>query len=135
MKKYAYIGIGGFAGAIIRYLTEQAVPSTIWGAFPINTLVINIVGCFILAIFLTLAMELWELKAELRLGIATGLLGAFTTFSAFCGQTAILLSENAYVIAATYCITSPLLGLTCIYLGNAFGREIISKRIREGETR
>ena len=132
MKKYAYIGAGGFVGAIFRYLAEGVKPSEFWGAFPINTLIINTLGCFLLALFLTIAMELWELKAELRLGLATGLLGAFTTFSTFCGEVADLLTKNLYFTAITYLIASAVLGIAFVYLATVLGREIIMKQLKGG---
>lgn len=92
MKKYIYIGILGAFGAIARYVFEKApiIISSVSGPlslhlqiFPINTLIINVLGCFALSFIIDLSFEKKHLSNALRLGITTGFLGAFTTFSTF----------------------------------------------------
>lgn len=82
---YVYIGVGGFLGAIARFALGQLIGTINQTAFPWGTLTINLLGSFVLGFFLTVALEQLSISAELRLGIATGFLGAFTTFSPLCG--------------------------------------------------
>ena len=116
MRKYIFIGAGAFIGAVARYELESiAVESH--GAFPTTTLLINVSGSFVLALLLAIAYELWEFDADIRLGLTTGLLGAFTTFSTFCRESVDLMQNGAYLSAIFYMLCSILCGFTASYLG------------------
>ena len=119
MRKYIYISIGGALGAVLR-LAIMRNPYN--GNFPLNTLAINIVGTFILALFLTTAYETMEIDVYLRLGVSTGFLGAFTTFSTLCKETASLMVSGEYILAISYIIVSAMLGLAAAYFGVALAR-------------
>ena len=99
--------------------------------FPINTLIINVIGCFLLALIITVAFEILKFSSNLRIGIASGLLGAFTTFSTLCKETAGLISQEFYFLAVSYIAVSIILGLLAVYLGVAIARKVIVRRIRE----
>ena len=127
MKKYIFIGVGGFFGAILRYYIKSI---QIWGYhanFPLNTLIINIAGSFILAFTLTIAFEVWEFHPDIRHGIAAGFLGAFTTFSTMCKESASLFSNGASQTAILYIAISVILGLSAVYSGSFSARLIGSK--------
>ncbi|MHC1720030.1 MAG: fluoride efflux transporter CrcB [Clostridiaceae bacterium] len=127
MKKYAYIMVGGALGAVLRLAIEN---THIWNYhenIPLNTLIINITGSFILALFLTIAFEVLEVDADLRLGVSTGFLGAFTTFSTLCMETVMLLSGGEYFSAISYVTMSTMLGLAAAYFGIVLARESVSK--------
>ena len=96
MRKYIYISIGGALGAVFRLAIENV---HIWNyneSIPLNTLIINIAGSFILALFLTAAYEVMEVDADLRIGLSTGFLGAFTTFSTLCKETVSLMAGGKF---------------------------------------
>ena len=84
MRKYIYILIGGALGAAFRVVVENIHIWNYHGNISTNTVIINTVGCFTLALFLTVNYEVFEINPDIRLGVATGLIGAFTTFSTFC---------------------------------------------------
>nr|WP_243121164.1 CrcB family protein [Clostridium autoethanogenum] len=71
MKKYIYIGIGGFLGAILRFALENVKVSTYLSLIPINTLFINITGAFILAFVTTAAFFTLVVSVKIKLGIWT----------------------------------------------------------------
>jgi CrcB protein len=98
--------------------------------FVFNTLVINVSGCFILALLLTVAFEIWEFDAEIRLGIGTGFLGAYTTFSTLCRETTELLFKGYYFSAVSYITISVVLGLAAVYLGVVLAREVVAKLLK-----
>lgn len=127
MRKYIYIGIGGFLGAILRFLTKNIPIYSYHENVPLNTLFINVTGCFILALVLTVAFEIWKFDAEIRLGIGTGFLGAYTTFSTLCRETSELLFKGYYFSAVSYITISVLLGLAAVYFGVVLAREAASK--------
>jgi fluoride exporter len=130
VKNYIFIWIGGFLGAIARVLIKGIQIYHYTGLFPLNTLIINITGSFVLALVLTVALEIWELDESIRLGIATGFLGGYTTFSTLCKETVSLLSLGHYFSAFAYIAASTVLGLLAAYLGIIVAREVIGKVIK-----
>ncbi len=135
MRKYFLVGAGAFLGAVTRYGIGM-IPSDGYGLFPLKTLMINLLGSFILAFFITAAFEAWELDADIRLGIATGFLGAFTTFSTFCKESVSLMQNGSYGTALIYMSLSLFLGSALAYLGFALVRMLFrSFYIREPQER
>lgn len=112
MKKIILIGIGGFIGAICRYgIRALQIP----GTFPITTLCINTLGCFVIAFVLTLTVI--NKFESLKLGLTTGFCGAFTTFSTLCKESVELLKNGVYGEAIIYILLMIVLGLIAVYLG------------------
>jgi CrcB protein len=124
LRKYILLSCGGFAGAILRYSIEHIQMQNYHGNFPINTLFINISGSFLIALILTIAFEVWEMKEDVRLGITTGFLGAYTTFSTLCKETASLMGRGDYFTAILYVAISAVLGLLAVYFGTLLARKI-----------
>lgn len=129
MKKCLYIGIFGFLGAMLRYYIKSIHIYHYKEVVPINTIIINVTGSFLMALILTVAFEVWEIKDEIRLGITTGFLGAYTTFSTMCKDTITLAKSGYYFSALNYVTVSTLLGLCAAYFGIILAREYISKFI------
>ncbi|MDD7796025.1 fluoride efflux transporter CrcB [Clostridium sp. 'White wine YQ'] len=135
MKKYVFIFIGGMLGAILRYLIKNIdITSFYSGVIPLNTLAINICGSFILALVLTTSIEVYDFNVNIRLGIATGFLGAFTTFSTICKESVNLIRQGHYYSSIFYLFSSVILGLISAYLGVLFTRKVISKLILKNNT-
>jgi len=131
MRKYIFIGIGGMLGAILRYVIKNIHIYHYKEVIPINTLLINISGCLLLALILTIAFEVFEFDADIRLGVATGFLGAYTTFSTLCKETVNLMNQGDYYSALSYIGFSTMLGLAAAYFGVILAREVISKFINK----
>lgn len=131
MRKYVFISIGGISGAVLRYLFKGIHIYHYHENIPINTLIINITGSFLLALILTVAFEVWEFDADIRLGIATGLLGAYTTFSTLCKETVGLMKEGFYFSAVSYITVSVMIGIAAVYLGIVIAREVVSKLVKK----
>nr|WP_295971363.1 fluoride efflux transporter CrcB [uncultured Bacillus sp.] len=102
------VGLGGIIGAILRYITGQVIP--VQNGFPLNTLMINLSGCFLLAWFYTTVIDR-NIPSYIRLGIGTGLIGAFTTFSTFSVETIELLRHGQWFQALLYVLISVIGGL------------------------
>ncbi len=117
MRKYIYICLGGIAGAVQRYLIRSLPILSYAGNIPWNTLVINLTGCFLLAFVLSAARDVLRINADLKLGIATGLAGAYTTFFTLCKETVNLIAKGHYILAGLYIVLSVLLGIACVYCG------------------
>ena len=116
MKLILAIGTGSFIGGILRYLLSQLIQSKFLSTYPFGTLGVNILGCFFIGIVFGLA-DRGNLSQEWRLFLATGLLGGFTTFSAFSNETVGLLRDGQFLYAGTYLFSSVLLGLLSTFFG------------------
>ena len=124
MRKFLFIGVGGGLGAILRYLIKMIPASS--STIPAGTLVANITGCFALALILTVALQILHFDADLRLGVTTGFLGGFTTFSTLCKETAFLLSDGFWPVGSVYLLLTLTLGIAAGFLGIAAGNKIVS---------
>jgi CrcB protein len=124
MRKYIFIALGGMLGALLRYVIKNIHIYNYKEVIPVDTLFINVSGSFLLAIILTIAYEVFQFHDDLRLGIATGFFGAYTTFGTLCKETVNLISEGHYYWAISYIALSVILGLAVAYLGVILGRKI-----------
>jgi len=127
MRKYIFISIGGMLGAILRYAIKNIHINNYKEVIPINTLFINVSGSLLLALILTIAFEIFAFDANIRLGIATGFFGAYTTFSTLCKETVDLMTLGDYYSAISYIGFSIMLGLAASYFGVVLAREVVSK--------
>ena len=119
------VAAGGALGAVGRYLVVSAVGQVFGTGFPLGTIVVNVVGSFLLGA-LTEAMALaWSPSPELRAMIAIGVLGAFTTFSAFSLDVALLYERGALGQAALYAGASVVLSIGAFFLGLALLRSTL----------
>lgn len=121
----ALLGLGATVGASARYYLTLWVALRLGVAFPYGTLAVNILGCFILGAFLTLAEARLQGHPELRLLVSTGFCGSLTTFSTFGYETVGLLSNGNYLAAALNIGGSGLLGIVAVVLGAALVRALL----------
>lgn len=121
---YLIVGIGGFLGANARYILGGWLASKWSTAFPFETLIINVSGSFVLCLFMTLALERFEIPIEYRQFFAIGFLGAYTTFSTLTFETIELLQQGRVLYALLNIVGSGVLGLLAGYLGVISGRAI-----------
>ncbi len=113
-----YIALGGALGAIARYGLGGWVHGWAGGGFPWGTLLVNVAGCLGLGIALRY-MSAVDVGAELRAFVAIGFFGAFTTFSTFSYDTAMLLRDGEWARAAGYLAASVGVGLVATFAGFA----------------
>lgn len=124
MTKFIIIGMGGFFGAISRYIVSDWAAQK-WGAtFPYGTLLINLTGSFLLGLFLTVATERLLVDPRVRLFFATGFLGAFTTFSTFTYESAELWLNGGRGLGLTNLVVSVVSGLLMALLGIWLGKQL-----------
>ncbi|MBI5646716.1 MAG: fluoride efflux transporter CrcB [Ignavibacteriae bacterium] len=118
--KYIVIALGGGIGSVLRYTLGGWVQT--WSgsaAFPWGTLAVNLLGCFIIGLVSQLAEGRGGFSAETRLFLVVGLLGGFTTFSAFGNETLNLLRDGEHVYAVLNAAGNLLIGLAAVWLGRA----------------
>jgi CrcB protein len=112
------IGIGGFFGSILRYLASGYVQQASRSIdFPYGTLVVNVLGCFIIGFLAQLAEDRGVFTNQSRLFVLVGFLGGFTTFSAFGNETLNLVREGQAMNALTNVGANVFLGLLAVWLG------------------
>ena len=116
MKLLLAIGTGSFIGGALRYLLSQFIQARFLSAFPFGTLGVNIIGCFLIGLVFGLS-DRGNLSLEWRLFLATGILGGFTTFSAFSNETVAMLRDGQMGHAAAYVASSVILGLFATFSG------------------
>ncbi len=118
MKILLLIGTGSFIGGIFRHLLSQFIQTKLLSTFPFGTLGVNIIGCFVIGLVLALS-EQTNMTSELRLFLATGICGGFTTFSAFSNETYILFRSGQLGYAIVYITASVVLGVLATLIGYA----------------
>jgi fluoride exporter len=116
------IGLGGFAGAIARYVVDGVVAERVAGAFPWGTLVVNVSGSFLLGALFALTVDRAILPAEIRGPVLIGFIGAYTTFSTYLLESWQLIGSGAYGLALANIVGSAVLGLVAVVAGLTLGR-------------
>lgn len=133
MKQYIYVGIGGFWGAATRYSINISESLGYHGSVPLDTFLINVSGSFLIGLILTVSLEWKDFDPNLKAGITTGFLGAYTTFSTLCKEAAFLMQKGDYGSALFYITASTLLGLGSAYMGSVIARKIVLSYRKETE--
>ena len=112
------VGVGGLIGSVMRYLVGAWVQSTFGNSWiPYGTLAVNVLGCFLIGLIAGLAETRQFLGAGTRAFLFVGLLGGFTTFSAFGYETITMVREGHMVSAAANVGLQVALGLTAVWIG------------------
>jgi len=123
MKAILLVGMGGFVGSVLRYVISGWVFRLLdkpW--FPVGTLAVNLAGCLAIGFFGGIAEQRRIFDPEIRLFVFVGILGGFTTFSAFAYETASL-AQNAHLTAALVNIAlQVIVGLSAVWLGGLMAR-------------
>ena len=118
------IAIGGAAGSLCRYGMSNGIYLLLGRSFPYGTLAVNILGSFIMGSLYILMIERASISEELRAGIIIGLLGAFTTFSAFSIETINLIESGEILKAGLNILFSVTLCIAGCWLGMNLPRQI-----------
>jgi CrcB protein len=116
MRVLLLIGTGSFIGGVLRYSLSQFIQTKFLSAFPFGTLGVNILGCFTIGLVFALS-ERTNMSPEVRLFLATGICGGFTTFSAFSNETFSLMRDGQFLYASAYITTSVLFGVLATFFG------------------
>ena len=115
--KYFVIGLGGAIGAIGRYFLQGVVHQLMGISFPYGTLVVNLLGCFLIGFIMEFSENRFIIDPEARLFITVGILGGFTTFSSFGYETFSLLRDGETLRAMLNVILSMVVGLIAVWFG------------------
>ena len=126
MKLILAIAVGGAIGAVGRHVVAGQVLKLAGSGFPWGTVVVNVVGSFIMgALIETMALK-WSVGLELRAFLTVGVLGAFTTFSAFSLDVALLTERGALFGAFGYVLISVIASIGALFAGLLLFRQILT---------
>ena len=121
MKEMFWVGLGGFVGATARYWLAGWLATRLGAAFPYGTFVINVSGSFALGLLMG-AVETHAVSPVIRIAVAIGFLGAYTTFSTFTYETLRLVEDGSLLLAIANVLGSLVLGFGSAIVGVALGR-------------
>lgn len=125
MTKLIVIGVGGFIGAIARYgISGWATKWSADSPFPYGTLAVNLIGCFLIGIIMTLVEDGRLFSPQMRLFVTVGVLGSLTTFSTFGFETIELLRAGSMRFLLLNIGANVVLGLVAVMLGRIAVRVI-----------
>ncbi|HNP61074.1 MAG TPA: fluoride efflux transporter CrcB [Nitrospirales bacterium] len=123
LPQLLWVGLGGFLGSIGRFVVagffNRLIPTL---AFPIGTLAVNILGCFLIGLLHGVAESRNILGTDTRIFLFIGVLGGFTTFSTFGFESLALLKDGAMLKASANIIIHVFVGLAAVWLGDTLGR-------------
>ncbi len=119
LKTYLIVMLGGMFGVAARMWMSSALGATFGLAFPIGTLVVNVLGCFVIGLFTGLTGHggVWHVSPNMQQAVTIGVLGGYTTFSSFSLQTIDLLSGGHFLQATLNVVLSVVLCLLACWFG------------------
>jgi len=119
-----YITLFGGLGCLSRYLVSGWVYALAGRALPWGTLAVNVLGSFLLGLLMESGLRTSLLPADIRVGLTTGFMGGFTTFSTFSYETVRLLEEGSYLQAGANMVLNLVVCVVCALLGIWVARQI-----------
>ncbi|MFV2093371.1 MAG: fluoride efflux transporter CrcB [Hyphomicrobiales bacterium] len=125
MYGFLMVAIGGAIGASGRHLFGITMLRLFGSGFPWGTLSVNIVGSFLMGVLVELMALKLNISNEFRLFLATGILGGFTTFSAFSLEVALMIERKQFLIAGAYAGASIIVSVAALFAGLALVRALL----------
>ena len=125
MRTILFLIVAGALGTLSRYALGGLAQRINGTSFPYGTLVINVLGCFVIGLIMQIALSTDLISPTLRIGLTIGFLGAFTTFSTFSYETVKFLEDGAWAPAALNIASNVGIGLLATLCGMLLGRAIL----------
>jgi CrcB protein len=116
-RSLVLVGTGSCVGGILRYLTQQFVQKHYPASIPYGTLTANVLGCLVIGLVYGLSSKGNVLSPEMRLWLATGLCGGYTTFSSFAYENVSLIRNGEFFYTGLYMLLTLVIGFIAVYLG------------------
>lgn len=112
-----WVALGGAIGSAARYGFYVLSGRLLGTAFPWHTLAVNVIGSLAMGVLIALMAHRLNVSGDIRAFLTTGILGGFTTFSAYSLDFALLVERKAYMLAGTYAAGSVVLSLAAVFAG------------------
>lgn len=122
MQRLIYIGLAGGVGTSLRYWLSEWTARRFGETFPLGTLVVNLLGCFLAGLLFYLMFDRFVVSPTVRVVVLIGLLGGFTTFSSFGLQTFTLLRDGEMGLALLNIGVSNVAGLLLVWVGYSLAK-------------
>jgi CrcB protein len=118
LKNILTVMLGSGIGGALRFISSEYIKQLVPTRFPLSTFVVNLMGCFIIGIIYAISMKGNQDSNGMKLLLATGFCGGFTTFSAFTSENLELIRSGNQLTALFYILTSVVLGILATYFGS-----------------
>jgi fluoride exporter len=119
MNTILLVALGGAVGSVARYLMASGIQSATGWQFPLGTVLVNVLGCFLIGILYVLLVARPDPKHELRALLIVGVMGGFTTFSSFSLETVTMAMNGNFggatlnvVVSVAACLAGTVLGIS-----------------------
>jgi len=122
MSQYFLVALGAAAGGLARYIVGTAIMQRFGGRFPLGTLIINVTGCFLIGVLMTMITERGTLSSKWQPLLVVGVLGGYTTFSAFGWEAYRSMREGSLFMGLGYVLLSVGLGYIAVWFGASLVR-------------
>ncbi|PSH66385.1 MULTISPECIES: fluoride efflux transporter CrcB [Phyllobacterium] len=117
MNAILLVASGGAIGSVARYLVGVLMTRAFGANYPYGTLTVNVAGGFLMGLFIGIMAQRLEGSMDLRLFVAVGIMGGFTTFSSFSLDVAVLWERGELLTALIYVLASVILSIGALFLG------------------
>ena len=117
MGEFVAVAVGGALGSVARYAVYLLCIHYLGSSFPFGTLFVNIIGSFVMGVLIEAITHVWTVASHTRLFLAVGILGAFTTFSTFSLDVAVLYERGKLTLTAVYMLVSVVLSIGALFSG------------------
>src|SRR3990172_2069044 len=124
MTQALAVAVGGALGSLLRFWMSTGIYALLGRGFPYGTLAVNVLGCLLMGFLFVLFLDRFSTNGVLRAGMLIGVLGGFTTFSAFSMETINLIEEGAQLKAVLNIFLNVLACLGATWLGVLVGRQL-----------
>jgi CrcB protein len=124
MERFLWVCLGGAFGSGARYLMSGWVQERLGAGFPWGTLSVNVVGSFLIALIVQIALSTGSISPLVRLTLTTGIMGGFTTYSAFNYETFAYMQDKAWFLAGANILVTLVACLVAGFLGQTLARSI-----------
>ena len=125
VTRFLVVAVGGALGSMARYWVGGWGPRLLGQAFPYGTLIVNVLGSFLIAVIMTVALSTEIISPNVRIFLTTGIMGGFTTYSTFNYETLVLFQQKLWLTAGLNVTTTCLGCLLAGVFGLALGRAIV----------
>lgn len=124
MGKFFIVGIGGFAGSVLRFWLAAYIGQRMGTRFPYGTFLINVTGSFLIGFVITMLTEKTHLSANWHYLIPIGFIGGYTTFSTFEYETLRAIQDGQFTIGTLNVVLSVVVGFVMVWTGVLVGRAV-----------
>lgn len=127
IKQLLWVGIGGGMGSMLRFLVSVVTNKFVQGTFPWPTLLVNLSGCFLIGILVSIVTQPPYTDNNMRFLLITGFCGGYTTFSTFANENMVLFENQQYLMAIGYTLLSVVMGVALVWAGMWAGQAAYSR--------